>query len=131
MEILTRRPSTKGPAEWFTGDVWFDQIAPQDGPQQGRCNAVRFAPGARTAWHRHVNGQLLHVTEGVGLTQVRGGEVVTIRPGDTVWCPAGVWHWHGATPEHFMTHLAIWDGLAPGQDGPETEWGEHVTDAEY
>lgn len=131
MEILPTQPSVKGPADWFTGDVWFDQIVPTTGHTIGRCNSVHFAPGARTAWHRHANGQVLRVTEGIGLTQSRGGEVVVIRPGDTVWCPPGEWHWHGATADHFMTHLAIWDGLTPGQDGPETEWGEHVTDAEY
>ena len=131
MEILNKQPSAEGPADWFTGHVWFDQIAPVTGPQQGRVNAVHFAPGARTAWHRHVNGQLLHVTEGVGLTQSRGGDVTVLRPGDTVWCPPGEWHWHGAAPDHFMTHLAIWDSLADGQDGPETEWADHVTDAEY
>ncbi|MET9394843.1 cupin domain-containing protein [Streptomyces sp. NPDC006624] len=130
-ELLKKPETTKGPAEWFTGDVWFDVIAPPDGPQQGRCTSVRFAPGARSAWHRHANGQLLHVTEGVGLTQVRGGGIVVIRPGDTVWCPAGVWHWHGAAPDHFMTHLAIWDSLAEGQEGPEIEWGEHVTQEQY
>jgi quercetin dioxygenase-like cupin family protein len=131
VEILPKPPSIRGPAEWFTGDVWFDQIVPITGPSVGRCNAVHFSPGARTAWHRHANGQLLHVTEGVGLTQVRGGDVVAIRAGDTVWCPPGQWHWHGAAPDHFMTHLAIWDGLADGQDGPETQWGAHVTDGEY
>src|ERR1700712_2526037 len=131
MELLTKSPSNKGPADWFTGDVYFDVIAPVDSRAQGRCNSVHFTPGARTAWHRHVNGQLLHVTEGVGLTQSRGGDVVEIRPGDTVWCPPGEWHWHGAAPEHFMTHLAIWDSIRAGQDGPESEWGEPVTDAEY
>ncbi|MEV7391989.1 cupin domain-containing protein [Streptomyces sp. NPDC091215] len=130
-EILKKPESAKGPAEWFTGDVWFDVIAPSGGPQQGRCNSVHFAPGARTAWHKHADGQLLHVTEGVGLTQVRGGEIVVIRPGDTVWCPADVWHWHGAAPDRFMTHLAVWDSLAEGRQGPETEWAEHVTDTEY
>jgi quercetin dioxygenase-like cupin family protein len=133
VEILTKQPSVPGPAAWFTGVVHFDVIAPGSPatPSQGRVNAVHFTPGARTAWHRHANGQTLHVTEGVGLTQSRGGDVVVIRPGDTVWCPPGEWHWHGATPDDFMTHLAIWDGLAEGQDGPETEWGELVTDAEY
>jgi quercetin dioxygenase-like cupin family protein len=71
------------------------------------------------------------VTAGRGLTQVRGGEIVVIRPGDTVWYPADVWHWHGAAPDHFMTHLAIWDSPAEAQQGPETEWGEHVTDEQY
>jgi quercetin dioxygenase-like cupin family protein len=130
VEILTRQPSVQGPAEWFTGVVRFDVIAP--GTEfRGKVNAVHFAPGARTAWHRHVNGQTLHVTEGIGLTGTRDGGVVAIRSGDTVWCPPGEWHWHGAAPEHAMTHLAIWDALAEGQDGPETEWGEHVSDEEY
>jgi quercetin dioxygenase-like cupin family protein len=131
MEQITKIASSKGPSDWFTGDVYFDVIVPTDGRAQGRCNAVHFTPGAHTAWHRHANGQLLHVTEGIGLTQSRGGSVLVIRPGDTVWCPPGEWHWHGAAPDHFMTHLAIWDSLADGQDGPETEWGEHLTEAEY
>jgi quercetin dioxygenase-like cupin family protein len=130
VEILTKQPSVQGPAEWFTGVVHFDVIAPGTA-SRGKVNAVHFAPGARTAWHRHAHGQTLHVTEGIGLTQSRGGDVVVIRPGATVWCPPGEWHWHGAAADHFMTHLAIWDGLAQGEDGPETEWGEQVTDAEY
>jgi mannose-6-phosphate isomerase-like protein (cupin superfamily) len=91
----------------------------------------RIARSLTAPRHRHANGQTLHVTEGIGLTQSRGGDVVVLHPGDTVWCPAGEWHWHGAAPDRVMTHLAIWDGLADGQDGPETEWGELVTDAEY
>ena len=84
---------------------------------------VRFTPGAHTAWHRHANGQTLHVTDGRGLVQARGGEVIEIRPGDTIYTPPGEWHWHGAAPDHFMAHLAMWEGLADGQDGPETDWG--------
>ena len=58
----------------------------------------------------------------------RGGDVIDIRPGDTIYTPPGEWHWHGAAPEHFMSHLAMWEGLGEGQEGPETTWGEHVTD---
>lgn len=130
MEIQPKTPSTKGPAGMFTGDVYFDVVAQGAEPSRVRVNTVRFAPGARTAWHSHAVGQTLHVTEGVGLVQARGGDVVVLRPGDTVWTPPGEWHWHGAAPEHFMTHLAIWEG--PGPDGgPESTWGEHVTDDEY
>lgn len=128
MEIRKKRPSTKGPAGMFTGDVWFDVIAAGEPPSRLRVNVVRFSPGAHTAWHRHVNGQTLHVTEGIGLVQSRGGEITEIRPGDTIYTPPGEWHWHGAAPEHFMTHLAMWEGLADGQQGPETEWAEHVID---
>ena len=73
-------------------------------------------------------GQTLHVTEGIGRIQSRGGEAVEIRAGDTIHTPPGEWHWHGAAPDRFMTHLAMWE--APGE-GEESQWGEHVTDAEY
>jgi quercetin dioxygenase-like cupin family protein len=130
MEILPEQPSTKGPARMFTGDVWFDVIAKGEEPSRMRVNVVRFAPGARTAWHSHAMGQTLHVTEGVGLVQSRGGDVIEIRPGDTIFTPPGEWHWHGAAADHFMTHLAMWEG--PGEDnGPESDWGDHVTDEEY
>jgi quercetin dioxygenase-like cupin family protein len=120
--------SVKGPAEMFDGDVWFDQIVRNDEPSRLRMNAVHFAPGARTAWHSHAVGQSLYVTEGVALTQERGGEVVTLLPGQTVTCPPGVEHWHGAHPEHLMTHLAIWEAPEPGSGLEESTWGEHVTD---
>jgi quercetin dioxygenase-like cupin family protein len=128
VEIKPKQPSVKAPAETFTGDAWFDVIARGEEPSRIRVNVVRFAPGARNAWHSHARGQTLHVTEGIGLIQARGGDVMQIRPGDTIYTPAGEWHWHGAAPAHFMTHLAMWEG--PGE-GPETEWGAQVTDAEY
>ena len=131
MEIQPKPPSTKGPAEMFTGDVWFDVIAKGDDPSRLRVNMVRFSPGAHTAWHSHANGQTLHVTEGRGLVQSRGGEVIEIRPGDTIYTPPGEEHWHGAAPGHFMCHLAMWEALGDGQEGPETAWAEHVADEEY
>jgi quercetin dioxygenase-like cupin family protein len=120
--------SVKGPAEMFAGDVWFDQIVKGDAPSRLRMNAVHFAPGARTAWHSHAVGQTLYVTEGVALTQERGGQVVTILPGQAVTCPPGVEHWHGAHPDHLMTHLAIWEAPEPGSSLEESTWGEHVTE---
>jgi quercetin dioxygenase-like cupin family protein len=96
-----------------------------------RVNTVRFAPCARTAWHTHACGQTLHVTDGIGLVQSRGGEVVVMRQGDTVYTPPGEWHWHGAAPTHFMVHLAMWEAPPPGSDRAETEWGDQVTDDEY
>ena len=112
----------------FTGDVWFDVIVRGEDPLRMRVNAVHFAPCSRTAWHSHALGQTLYVSEGVGLVQSRGGEVIEIRPGDIISTPPGEWHWHGAAADHFMTHIAMWEAPA---EGPETEWGAHVTDAEY
>jgi quercetin dioxygenase-like cupin family protein len=127
MEIRAKAPTTKGPAEMFTGDVYFDQLAKGD---DMRVNVVRFTPGARTAWHSHARGQTLHVTEGVGRVQSRGGAVIEIHPGDTIYTPPGEWHWHGAAPTHFMAHLAMWEG-DPDSSEPESTWGEHVSDDAY
>ena len=129
MQILPKQPSVKGPAHMFTGDVWFDVIVKGEDPLRVRANSVHFAPGARTAWHSHAVGQTLYVLDGRGRAQNRGGDVIELRPGDTIFTPPGEWHWHGAAPGHFMTHLAIWE--APGGGGPESEWGELVTDDEY
>lgn len=130
MDVRDFQPTAKGPEQWFTGDVFFEVIARGEEPSRVRVNTVRFAPCARTAWHTHAMGQTLHVTEGIGLVQARGGKVIVMKPGDTVYTPPGEWHWHGAAPDRFMTHLAIWE--SPGPDaGDETTWGEHVTDEEY
>ena len=130
MEVQPERPSAKGPAEWFTGDVWIDAIARGEGPSRVRVNAVRFTPGARTAWHSHALGQTLYVTDGVGRVQSRDAEIMAIRAGDVIVTPADEWHWHGAAPDHFMTHLSITEAV-PDDQGPETNWGERVSDAEY
>ncbi len=128
MEVMPKQPSAKGPAEWFTGDVWIDTIARGEEPSRIRVSAVRFPPGARTAWHSHDGGQNLYVTDGEGRVQSRGEPIVAIRPGDVVHTPSGEWHWHGAAPGRFMTHLAMWE---VDDDGNSATWGAHVTDAEY
>ena len=130
MEIKPKQPSTKGPAEMFTGDVWFDGIANGAEPSRIRVNLVRFAPGSRTAWHSHALGQTLYVTDGRGLIQSRGGDITEIRPGDVVYTPSDEWHWHGAAPDHFMAHLSLTEGVGEG-GRPESEWGDLVTEAEY
>ena len=130
MEITAKTTSTKGPSGLFTGDVYFDVIAKGDEPSRLRVNIVRFAPCARTAWHTHAAGQTLYVTDGVCLVQARGGEVKVARQGDTIYTPPGEWHWHGAAPDHFMSHLAMWETTG-ASDGSETTWGELVSDEEY
>ena len=130
MEVRATPPSSKGPGETFTGDVWIDAIARGEEPSRVRVNAVRFNPGARTAWHSHALGQTLYVTDGAGLVQSRDHELTHIRAGDVIYTEADEWHWHGATPDNFMTHLSITEG-AGESSRPETDWGAHVTDAEY
>jgi quercetin dioxygenase-like cupin family protein len=123
MEVQPRNPTARGPVDWFTGEVWIDAIAQGHGPTPLSLGAVHFTPGARTAWHSHDIGQTIHVTEGQGLVQRRGEPMFTIREGDSVFFPANEWHWHGASPDHFMTHMAVTEG--------NTGWGDHVTEAEY
>ena len=123
MGIEPKPPTVKGPADWFTGDVWIDPIVqPRDGSLLN-IGAVHFTPGARTAWHSHEGGQTLYITEGRGLAQARGEQAVEPRPGDTHHTADSDEHWHGAARDHFMTHLSV-------TQGPPT-WGDHVTDSEY
>ncbi|MFC7328278.1 cupin domain-containing protein [Marinactinospora rubrisoli] len=130
MRIIPKPATVKNPPEFFTGDVWLDAIAaPQEGGQRMVVSRVRFAPGARTAWHSHARGQTLYVTQGVALVQSRGGEIIELHPGQTIYTPPGEEHWHGATPDDFMEHLAMLENA----DDPSatTTWLEHVTDEEY
>jgi quercetin dioxygenase-like cupin family protein len=131
VEVQPGQLATRGPAEWFTGDVWIDSVARGEEPSRVRVLSVRFMNGARTAWHSHAMGQTLWVSEGRGLAQARGEEIIEIRPGDIVHTPPDEWHWHGAAPDHFMTHLSITEAPPPGDPRPEADWGEHVTDDEY
>jgi len=128
MKLNPKDPTGRGDAERFIGEVWIDRIAGMEPGSHLRVNVVRFTPGARVAWHSHALGQTLHVTDGVGRVQERGGELWEIHAGDTIYTEPGVWHWHGAAPDHFMAHLAIWE--AP-TEGSESDFGEHVSDAEY
>jgi quercetin dioxygenase-like cupin family protein len=128
--LLPAASTAKAACDRFIGDVWVDTITDGVLPGSARLATVRFSPGARTAWHRHALGQTLHVTDGQGLVQARDGQLILMRPGDTVYTAPGMWHWHGALPGRFMTHLALADSAHdPGV--PDVEWGDLVTDAEY
>jgi quercetin dioxygenase-like cupin family protein len=121
------QPSAKGPAEWFTGTVRIDPLVQAKAPARAAGASVTFEPGARTAWHTHPLGQTLIVTAGCGWVQQEGSPVEEVRPGDVVWFPPGVRHWHGATPTTAMTHIAIQEGL----DGKVVDWLEKVSDEQY
>jgi quercetin dioxygenase-like cupin family protein len=121
------QPSVLGPADYFTGRVRVDPLWPAGDDIPAAGGLVTFEPGARSAWHTHPKGQQLLVVSGVGLTQEWGKRVQEIRPGDVVWCPPGVKHWHGASPTTAMTHLAV-SGTA---DGKNVEWLEKVSDEQY
>jgi quercetin dioxygenase-like cupin family protein len=129
MEITKNSTETMaGPSDWFTGTVYIDTVATPSEPSRAQAASVHFTPGARTAWHRHPNGQTIYVTEGIGLAQRRGGPIEVIRPGDRVFFEPGEDHWHGAAPNRFMTHLAM---QQVDDRGSAVTWGDHVTDEEY
>jgi quercetin dioxygenase-like cupin family protein len=121
------RPSSVGPADYFTGTVRIDPLFEAPEPARVAGAAVTFEPGARTAWHTHPLGQTLIVTAGAGWVQRDGAVREDIRPGDVVWIPPGEKHWHGATATMAMTHIAIQEKL----DGKMVEWLEQVSDAHY
>jgi quercetin dioxygenase-like cupin family protein len=121
------QPSAVGPEAYFTGRVRVDPLWPdcQGAPTSGAY--VTFEPGSRSAWHTHPLGQQLVVLSGVGLTQEWGKAIQEIRPGDVVWCPPGIKHWHGATPTSAMVHLSVVGAV----DGKNVQWMEKVSDAQY
>ena len=129
-QAITRageQASIAGPSETFTGRVRVDPVWPNDENINASGALVTFEPGARSAWHTHPAGQRLVVTSGVGLTQEWGKPVEVIRPGDVVWCPPGVKHWHGAAPSTAMTHMAVTATV----DGKNVNWMEKVSDEQY
>ncbi len=128
MNIEPTIPTRKNPPEQFAGDVWVDMIAIPHGPEQRAVLAkVRFAPGARTAWHSHAHGQYCHVTDGTALFGSRDGTIIEAKAGQTVYTPPNEEHWHAAAPGSFMEHIALLEGTDPAA---ATVWGEHVTDEE-
>ena len=130
MEVVRSQTPSKGPADLFTGDVSFTPVVSDDGSASLRVTAIRFAPGARTAWHAHALGQTLYVTEGNALVQSRGADIVELHSGDVSHTSPDEWHWHGAGPDNTMTHVSIIKGTVEA-GRQETQWGPHVTDAEY
>ena len=121
------QPSSKGPADWFTGSVRIDPLFSPPEPARVAGALVTFEPGARTAWHTHPLGQTLIVMTGLGLVQREGGPVEQIRPGDVVWFAPGEKHWHGASPTTAMSHIAIQEKL----NGSPVDWMEQVSDEQY
>ncbi|MBV0893205.1 cupin domain-containing protein [Paracoccus sp. Z118] len=124
---LGSQPATKGSPAWFTGEARVESPFKGTGDARIAGATVVFTPGARTAWHTHPLGQTLIVTAGVGRIGLRGGPIQEMRPGDTVWIPAGLEHWHGASPHFSMTHIAF----SEAPEGRSVDWLEQVSDDDY
>lgn len=121
------QPSAQGPAEYFTGTVRVDPLFQAIEPSRVSGAHVTFEPGARTAWHTHPFGQTLIVTSGLGRVQRWGGPIEDIRPGDVVSFEPGEKHWHGASANTAMSHIAIQEAL----NGSPVAWMEKVSDEQY
>jgi quercetin dioxygenase-like cupin family protein len=119
--------SRKGAPQNFTGAARVDTPFQATAPARVSGGFVTFEPGARTAWHTHPLGQTLVVMAGHGWVQSEGAPKEQIRPGDVVWIPPGVKHWHGATASMGMTHLAISEAL----DGKTVDWLDQVSQQDY
>lgn len=128
-EIMSRdtQQHVDGPSQYFTGRATIRGQFQRDEPSRVTGAIVSFEAGARTAWHSHPLGQTLIVIDGVGWTQVEDGPVQEFASGDILLCPRDTRHWHGATPDGPMTHVAIQEAL----DGTNVTWMEPVTDDEY
>jgi quercetin dioxygenase-like cupin family protein len=121
------RPSGKGPEAYFTGTVRVDPMFETGEPVRVTGGHVTFEPGARSAWHTHPLGQTLVITSGLGWAQLEGEPIEEIRPGDVVWFPPGVKHWHGATPTTAVSHIAITES----REGKNVDWMEKVSAEQY
>jgi quercetin dioxygenase-like cupin family protein len=116
----------RAPADYFTGTAWVKILANEPLFNCQIAN-VLFEPGARNFWHRHPGGQILLVTEGTGYYQEKGKPIQSLRKGDVVKIPPNLIHWHGASRDSGMTHIAVNTNTPTGT----VEWLEKVTDEEY
>ena len=121
------QPSAKASSAYFTGSVRIDPLFSAPEPARAAGALVTFEPGSRTHWHTHPFGQTLIVTAGCGWAQRAGGPIETIHPGDVITFAADEKHWHGATANTAMSHIAIQEKL----NGSPVDWLEPVTDAHY
>ena len=117
----------KAPADYFTGTAWIKMLVTNDSDLNCQIVNVAFEPGARNNWHTHSGGQILIVTQGIGYYQEKGKPIQLIRKGDVIKILPAVVHWHGASPDSELIHIAINTNTQTGV----VEWLERVTDEEY
>lgn len=105
-------------AQWFAGNVLFQPLV-QGGDVE--LLAVFFEAGARTRPHTHDDDQTLYFVEGQGVVATED-EMIRADAGDIVTIPAGVWHWHGATPDAPAVHISIKRPSPTNWNAEEKNW---------
>jgi 4-carboxymuconolactone decarboxylase len=117
----------QGSPDWFTGTVWVTPLLAKDKNNDFSIGNVVFEPDARTHWHTHPRGQVLLVTEGNGFYQEQGKPARSLKKGDVMNIPENTVHWHGASANSLLAHIAI-----TNYKGSENvSWLKPVTDHEY
>jgi quercetin dioxygenase-like cupin family protein len=116
----------KASPDYFTGTAWVNILVPKDETGTYSIGNVVFEPGCRNNWHTHAAGQILIVTDGSGWYQEKGKPAQAINKGDVVVIPSNTEHWHGASKDNSLTHLAITNSKDGG-----VKWLQPVTDEEY
>ncbi|MBD8553528.1 carboxymuconolactone decarboxylase family protein [Rhizobium sp. CFBP 8762] len=119
--------AASAPDAYFTGSVQISGRYQSETPARIGGATVSFSAGARTAWHTHPLGQTLFIVSGRGWVQKEGEPVQHVGPGDVVWIPPLIRHWHGASSSEPMSHFAVAEAL----DGSSVTWMEKVSDEDY
>ncbi len=127
VKVTRKTAPVKGSSDYFTGDATIESRFLSEATKSYGGGIVNFKAGARTAWHTHPVGQTLVVISGRGRVQSESDSVQEILPGDVVWIPGNVRHWHGAAPDSPMSHVAISEPL----NGSTVQWMEPVNEAQY
>jgi quercetin dioxygenase-like cupin family protein len=126
IQSAASRQARLAPSANFTGSVFQDPLARAEGESKFNATTVTFVPGARTVWHKHDMRQVLVVTAGVGILQMKGEPAKALRPGDVATVTPGVEHWHGASANSLFAHISLLESKPEG-----TDWGQAVSDADY
>jgi quercetin dioxygenase-like cupin family protein len=111
----------------FTGVAWLQMLVTNDSTYNTSIGNVTFEPRARTSWHKHPGGQILLITDGRGFYHEKGKSVQVLNKGDIVKIPPDAEHWHGATTDCSLTHIA----LSPNTDKGRVVWLQAVSEEEY